>query len=364
MNTVTQSANTKEIEEAGRFERVIVPLCGEELTLLHVNVVRDESGIIDLTKTKASLQIKNEEAIGFYCCFDWCIHIKLLLSREGYVCNKIERHKYFDEFHCANESEGLIEFPSITTLPSWIASLEFKKNYALDCCIEDLGKALTGQLLKLSEKDKVSIFDKLLPGLKYKTEEPAKIVDEVHEVVDVQSQIEPVLAVTTPEEINKNLTSLPYIFSDEPISSLPNINGLYIVVVDVDYYPILYIGQSINIRNRIRSHNMKKSWIKSCQSYYRIIWIEISGLSLLNSIEQALIEYFDPPLNARGRLDRHRMVQRNNLIPKTIDDLQIRDYDHLYCNGEPIVWLHTNKLSEAQIKKILNSYEKINWEAL
>ena len=171
------------------------------------------------------------------------------------------------------------------------------------------------------------------------------------------------LIAITPKEIDRNLTKLSNVFLPEELSSLPPISGVYIVT-DVDYYPILYIGQSINILARIRSHNKKKAWFEACETCDtpRIIWIEISDLSLLNFVEQALIEYFDPPLNVKGRLDRYEMKKRNDYVQK-MDNLQTSD-NFLYCNGFPIAWLYSNKLSEIQIKRILNSYQNIDWPAL
>lgn len=173
-------------------------------------------------------------------------------------------------------------------------------------------------------------------------------------------------AATTPNEIDKNLQQLPSIILYEDRISLPPTSGIYIVS-DVDYSPILYIGQSINLLNRIRSHNMRKTWLKTSEcGIVRMIWIEIPDLSLLNSVEQALIEYFDPPLNTRGRLCRYQMVRRNDCVQKASADWRNdnSEVSKLYCNGCRITYLHTNELSEIQIKRILNSYVNIDWEAL
>lgn len=61
---------------------------------------------------------------------------------------------------------------------------------------------------------------------------------------------------------------------------------------------VLYIGQSINIRQRWTTHER----ITQCGelSYCRIAWLDIEDHTLLTLIEDACIDYFSPPWNGDG----------------------------------------------------------------
>ena len=185
MDTVTQSANIEKIEG---FEQIIIPLCGEDSVLLHVDVARGESGIVDLVKTKASLQVKNKTAIEFYCCFDWCCSIGLSLNKQGYVCNRKDNGEARGDYDFKG-TKGTKETPTTATLRSLIERLEFLDNDALEYRFRDLQETLSWKFQELKEKEKLALFDELFPGLKYKIEKTAEVVRETQKAVDVKLQI-------------------------------------------------------------------------------------------------------------------------------------------------------------------------------
>lgn len=189
MNTVTQSAITEEVEG---LERAIIPLCGKESVLLHIDVIRDKLGIIDLAKTKASLQIKKEETVSFYCCFDWCCPINLSLNKEGYVCNRKDNgasRGAYDEWYCAGNSTETNKTPTTAILTSLIEPLEFLDNIAFEYRFRDLQETLSWKFKELKEKEKIALFDELFPGLKYKTKKSYRSSPHEAKAINTKSQV-------------------------------------------------------------------------------------------------------------------------------------------------------------------------------
>lgn len=92
-----------------------------------------------------------------------------------------------------------------------------------------------------------------------------------------------------PEVDLLSLPSLP--LADK--AQLPDIFAIYFVL---DGDRVLYIGKTINLRERWTTHHRLKQF-KKMTVPVRIAWIECSDATLLTSIEAALIEHFQPLLN-------------------------------------------------------------------
>jgi hypothetical protein len=92
-----------------------------------------------------------------------------------------------------------------------------------------------------------------------------------------------------------NLESLPWL-PLEARTNLPELPGIYFVLDG--YKTPLYIGRSANIRQRWNTHHRLND-IKNLPDI-AIAWLEVSEPSLLDSVEQALIDWFDPPLNGKA----------------------------------------------------------------
>jgi DNA-binding XRE family transcriptional regulator len=93
-----------------------------------------------------------------------------------------------------------------------------------------------------------------------------------------------------PEAIN--LSTLPSV-PIENSSKLPRIPGIYLAFDSLGV--IQYIGRSANMKRRWYNHH-RKYQLESMKGV-RLAWIEVSELTLLPSIEEALITWFSPPLN-------------------------------------------------------------------
>lgn len=121
-----------------------------------------------------------------------------------------------------------------------------------------------------------------------------------------------------PESIN--LSALPSL----PLANrkqLPPILGIYFAIDSLGV--VQYIGQSVNIRNRWLRHH-RQSQLEAAGNI-RIAWAEVSESSLLNQIEQALIDYFDPPLNGlRNKIDR---PANDRLRSKLQELMQVKGVD-------------------------------------
>lgn len=91
---------------------------------------------------------------------------------------------------------------------------------------------------------------------------------------------------------NIKLDQLPSVdFEDR--KQLPQVAGIYFAIDSNDN--IQYIGQSIDIKRRLRRHNRNQQL--SELGGVRIAYLEITDTSLLYDIEQALINYYNPRLN-------------------------------------------------------------------
>lgn len=74
---------------------------------------------------------------------------------------------------------------------------------------------------------------------------------------------------------------------------LPDASGIYFVLSSDD--KVQYIGRSVNLQQRWIQHHRLSHLAKL--SGVRLAWLEVSDASLLPEIEQALIQWFNPPMN-------------------------------------------------------------------
>lgn len=93
-----------------------------------------------------------------------------------------------------------------------------------------------------------------------------------------------------PESID--LRSLPCL-SLEDRANLPDVAAIYFAVDSFD--EVLYIGRSVSLLRRWTGHHRLSQLVNIGQ--VKIAWVEISETALLPQVEQALIEFFSPPLN-------------------------------------------------------------------
>jgi len=112
----------------------------------------------------------------------------------------------------------------------------------------------------------------------------------------------------TMSEIHK----LPYKLKSE---NLPEVAAVYFIVNDL--VPI-YIGQSVNIRNRIKAH----ARILDVYSKLRIYYLEIQDNSERYRLESELISTFKPCLN----VVRKQLDENSQLSLEQIADLESRGY--------------------------------------
>lgn len=98
------------------------------------------------------------------------------------------------------------------------------------------------------------------------------------------------MSALAPESFDfSSLPSLP--LADK--GKLPNCAAVYFALSS--HSRILYIGRSINIRERLRGHH-RLALLKAFGDV-RIAWLTESDSLALRRIETILIEYFNPPLN-------------------------------------------------------------------
>jgi DNA-binding Xre family transcriptional regulator len=134
-----------------------------------------------------------------------------------------------------------------------------------------------------------------------------------------------------PETIN--LSVLPYL-SIEQRKDLPSVSGIYFAIDSLGN--IQYIGRSFNIRQRWLSHHRTKELVAICG--VKIIWLEISEVSLLPEIETALIEWFNPPLNGvqhgYGTTKQPRLPALTTLLNRSVWKLRQIMADKKLSNEE------------------------------
>lgn len=94
--------------------------------------------------------------------------------------------------------------------------------------------------------------------------------------------------------------------------ALPEVTCIYLAIDSLG--SVQYVGQSINLRQRWANHHR---FSQLAELDVCITWIEVSKPELLNEIESALIEWFDPPLNEALKTGyvRKRKNQRDLSTP-------------------------------------------------
>lgn len=85
-------------------------------------------------------------------------------------------------------------------------------------------------------------------------------------------------------------------------SRLPQCKAIYFALAGER---VLYIGKSENLNLRWAQHHRLQELTAETEEV-RIAWLECSDANLLFSIEAALIDYFQPPLNRSGRKAKAR----------------------------------------------------------
>lgn len=140
------------------------------------------------------------------------------------------------------------------------------------------------------------------------------------------------------------LPSLPMCRKTE----LPKVSAVYFAIDS--FGQVQYIGRSNNIRNRWLKAHHRQSALDGIGDI-NIAWVEVSDSSLLSHIEQALIDYFDPPLNGlRAELkslnngglksklpdlmkekgvDQKTVAAATGLSPTTVGKLYRRHFDRI-----------------------------------
>lgn len=97
---------------------------------------------------------------------------------------------------------------------------------------------------------------------------------------------------------------------------LPPARSIYFVL---DGNEILYIGQSIRLSQRwdfSRSHHILPKLFE--RTSWRIAWLECSEDTLLDGIELALIDHFNPPLNTRRGANGEDSIQVTLVMTKDL----------------------------------------------
>lgn len=109
------------------------------------------------------------------------------------------------------------------------------------------------------------------------------------------------MTVVAPESINPlELPSLP-LESRRELSPCP---AIYFVLKGEQ---VLYIGRTVNLNKRWRKH-AKLRQLKSYTGHIHIAWLECNDISLLSSIEIALINFFQPELNGHSPNPNERIA--------------------------------------------------------
>lgn len=116
-----------------------------------------------------------------------------------------------------------------------------------------------------------------------------------------------------PNSINPaSLPSLP--LTDR--RSLPELLCIYFAIDSQG--AIQYIGRSVNLQRRWKAH--QRCTELEAMGQVNVAWLEVSDATLLHAIEQALIKWFDPPLNREGQ----ERIRRKAIAQATLRDEQSR----------------------------------------
>ena len=116
-----------------------------------------------------------------------------------------------------------------------------------------------------------------------------------------------------PETIN--IASLPFL----PLANrrdLPNSAACYLVI---EGEKIIYVGQAKSLLLRWQGHHRLKDFKK--RKDVKIAWLIISDESLLREIETALIQWFQPELNAKQLVYGTRKKPYQFLLTETASSM-------------------------------------------
>ncbi|NEO86459.1 MAG: GIY-YIG nuclease family protein [Spirulina sp. SIO3F2] len=96
---------------------------------------------------------------------------------------------------------------------------------------------------------------------------------------------------------------------------LPAIAGIYFALDSQG--KVQYIGRSVNLQQRWTLHHRTNQLEE--MGGIRIAYLVVDDLGLLNSVEEALIEWFDPPLNGASVIGKKLKSKRllTNLPDRT-----------------------------------------------
>lgn len=102
------------------------------------------------------------------------------------------------------------------------------------------------------------------------------------------------------------LLRLPY----KHRNCLPSIPAVYIVHIE---NLVLYVGQSICLRNRIRTHTLSRKF-ESLESRLTVAWMPVTGHARLLKIEQSFISQLWPLFNGTRKYPRLINIPRSQII--------------------------------------------------
>ena len=157
-------------------------------------------------------------------------------------------------------------------------------------------------------------------------------------------------------KIYRRKSRLPFNMEEEDILDLPNVCGVY-YMLDADKEP-LYIGKSIKIRSRIRSHFSEES-IKSekMQKMVHSLRYENTGSEIMSEVHESLeIRKYKPLLNKakrKTRFDSALLVTELN----GYRTFEVRHRSKLKQQHEPLQWFSSRNSTKAYIAGLVQRHE-------
>lgn len=128
-------------------------------------------------------------------------------------------------------------------------------------------------------------------------------------------------------------------------SRLPNYPAIYFVLSS---NCVLYIGRTVNLANRLSSHNRLQQF-KALDESLKVAWLKCDEIDLLDEIEAALISYFEPPLNGSALpTNKPRLVLYMN--PDKLAELQEWAKDERRSPSNLAIYLIEKTLEKRQKK--------------
>ena len=156
--------------------------------------------------------------------------------------------------------------------------------------------------------------------------------------------------------IYKRRSRLPDGIEEEQILDLPNVCGIY-YMKDGDGYPV-YIGKSLKIRSRIRSHFVSPNGkAHKMRKMVHAFDYKATGSELMAEILESLeIHKFKPVLNKakrRNKNDFALLTERRNkyLSFNILHKKRLKDSDHI------IQWFSSRNAAKAYISSIAEQYD-------